>query len=127
MQVYQDKSGFTLTKDDFKIEWYSGSGAGGQHRNKHVNCCRISHEESGVVARGTEERSQEKNKTTAFKRLANHPKFKAWLGMKLSEIESGKTIEDKVDELMKPENLRVEILDEGRWLASDPSDQDLQD
>jgi len=35
------------TKKDFKIDWYSGSGAGGQHRNKHQNCCRIIHIESG--------------------------------------------------------------------------------
>ena len=35
---------------DFRIEWYSGSGAGGQHRNKHQNSCRITHLESGTVA-----------------------------------------------------------------------------
>lgn len=35
---------------DFKVEWYSGSGAGGQHRNKHQNSCRITHLPSGVVA-----------------------------------------------------------------------------
>ncbi len=33
-----------------KVEWYSGTGAGGQHRNKHQNSCRITHLPSGVVA-----------------------------------------------------------------------------
>lgn len=34
---------------DCKIEWYSGSGAGGQHRNKHPNCARITHLPTGLV------------------------------------------------------------------------------
>lgn len=34
---------------DFKVEWYSGTGAGGQHRNKHQNSCRITHLQSLVV------------------------------------------------------------------------------
>ena len=34
---------------DLKIEWYSGTGAGGQHRNKHQNSCRITHIPTGTV------------------------------------------------------------------------------
>jgi len=59
-----------LTKKDFKLEWYSGSGAGGQHRNKHQNCCRITHIDSGMVERGTESKSRVSNQRTAFTRLA---------------------------------------------------------
>jgi peptide chain release factor 1 len=35
---------------DFKVEWYSGTGAGGQHRNKHQNSCRLTHLATGEVA-----------------------------------------------------------------------------
>lgn len=35
---------------DLKIEWYSGTGAGGQHRNKHQNSCRMIHIPTGQVA-----------------------------------------------------------------------------
>lgn len=35
---------------DFRVEWYSGTGCGGQHRNKHQNSCRITHIPTGVVA-----------------------------------------------------------------------------
>ena len=35
---------------DLKVEWYSGTGAGGQHRNKHQNSCRITHIPTGIVA-----------------------------------------------------------------------------
>jgi protein subunit release factor A len=58
------------TKKDFKIDWYSGSGAGGQHRNKHQNCCRITHIESGITENGTENKSRVSNQRVAFERLA---------------------------------------------------------
>lgn len=35
---------------DLKIEWYSGSGAGGQHRNKTQNSCRLLHIPTGITA-----------------------------------------------------------------------------
>ncbi len=59
-----------LTKKDFKVEWFSGSGAGGQHRNKHQNCCRITHIESGLRAQATEHRERSANQRAAFTRLA---------------------------------------------------------
>jgi peptide chain release factor 1 len=40
----------TINDRDLKIEWYSGTGAGGQHRNKHQNSCRITHIPTGTVA-----------------------------------------------------------------------------
>jgi len=40
----------TIPASDLNIEWYSGTGAGGQHRNKHQNSCRITHIPSGLVA-----------------------------------------------------------------------------
>jgi peptide chain release factor 1 len=40
----------TIQEKDLRIEWYSGTGAGGQHRNKHQNSCRITHIPTGVVA-----------------------------------------------------------------------------
>lgn len=41
----------TIAKSDLKIEWYSGTGAGGQHRNKHQNSCRITHIPTGLVVK----------------------------------------------------------------------------
>lgn len=39
-----------ISSIDLKIEWYSGTGAGGQHRNKHQNSCRITHIPTGLIA-----------------------------------------------------------------------------
>lgn len=59
-----------LTAKDFKIDWFSGTGKGGQHRNKHQNCCRITHIDTGLVGQGTESRERVANQRTAFNRLA---------------------------------------------------------
>jgi len=59
-----------LTKKDFKLEWFSGQGAGGQHRNKHQNCCRVTHIESGITVNGTDSKSRVTNQRTAFNKLA---------------------------------------------------------
>ncbi len=39
-----------IKQSELRIEWYSGTGAGGQHRNKHQNSCRITHVPTGCVA-----------------------------------------------------------------------------
>lgn len=40
-----------IAEHDLEIEWYSGTGAGGQHRNKHQNSCRITHKTTGITAK----------------------------------------------------------------------------
>lgn len=55
-----------ITEDQFRFEWYSGTGKGGQHRNKHQNCCRCIHEPTGITANGTSSRSREDNKRNAY-------------------------------------------------------------
>lgn len=70
----------TWTKKDFRVEWFSGTGAGGQHRNKHQNCVRIIHIESGLSCTGQSYRERKRNFEDAFQRLGKkllehyHPK-----------------------------------------------------
>ncbi len=59
-----------LTKKDFEIQWFSGSGGGGQHRNKHQNCCRIIHKDTGLSAQSTRHKERSANKKEAFTTLA---------------------------------------------------------
>lgn len=60
---------FSATKKDFRIDWFSGTGAGGQHRNKHQNCCRITHIESGITATCQDHKDRPTNQKIAFSRL----------------------------------------------------------
>jgi len=55
-----------ITEEQFRFEWFSGTGKGGQHRNKHQNCCRCIHEPTGIMANGTSSRSREDNKRQAY-------------------------------------------------------------
>ena len=58
-----------LTKKDFRVEWFSGTGGGGQYRNKHQNCCRITHIETGLMATGQSNRERPANQKEAFNSL----------------------------------------------------------
>jgi peptide chain release factor 1 len=58
-----------VTKKDLRIDWFSGTGGGGQYRNKHMNSCRITHLPTGMVGQSQDERSRVQNQKVAFRRL----------------------------------------------------------
>ena len=60
----------TFTKKDFKIDWFSGTGAGGQHRNKHQNCVRLTHKESGLTTIGQNHKERRRNMSDALHAMA---------------------------------------------------------
>lgn len=107
---------FSLTKKDFRIETFRSGGKGGQHQNKTDSGVRIVHLESGAVGESREERSQLQNKKKAFKRLIESEKFKIWHKLKCAEISQGKmNTERKIEESLKPENLKIEIQTKNGW------------
>ena len=59
---------FTVDPKDIRTEWYSGSGAGGQHRNKHQNSCRLTHIPTGIVST-SQCRSRQNSYTEAYETL----------------------------------------------------------
>lgn len=104
-----------VSKKDLIIEWFSGHGAGGQYRNRHQNCCRITHPESRATAVATQQRSATQNQKEAFINLCKTANFKMWLARKLMEISTGKTLDQRVEEQMAEKYLRVECLENGQW------------
>lgn len=56
-----------ITDDQFKFEWFSGTGPGGQHRNKTENCCRCIHVPTGIRATASSARSRKSNMESALK------------------------------------------------------------
>jgi protein subunit release factor B len=58
-----------IRDSDIKIEFYRGSGPGGQHRNVTDSAVRIRHLPTGIVAQASESRSQAQNREVAMERL----------------------------------------------------------
>jgi protein subunit release factor B len=101
-----------LTKKDFKLEFYSGTGAGGQSRNKNQYCCRITHIESGLVSVGTETKSRITNQKNAFERLVN--KIIVWYQLKEEKNTKSNL---KTDEVIRNyHGVRNEVLDKASGL-----------
>ncbi len=107
---------FSVTKKDLRVDTFRSGGKGGQNQNKRDTGVRITHIESGAVGESREQRSQEQNKKSAFRRMAEHPKFQQWHKIKVAYMLKGiedieKEINRIVDEQMREKYIKVEYYE----------------
>ena len=102
---------FSLTKNDFELQFFRAGGKGGQKQNKTSSACRIIHKASGAVGESREQRQQIANKQMAFNRLIQSKEFKIWHKLKAASMMIGcKDIDAKVERSMSEENLQIEYF-----------------
>lgn len=107
---------FSVSIHDCIVEEIASTGGGGgQNKNRRHTAIRITHPPSGAKGYSADQRDQLANKRTAFRRMAETDAFGKWVKLEACRLNTGKTIEQLVDEDMSPENLKVEVRTPEGW------------
>lgn len=111
-----EKLTFRVKISDCDVETIASRGGnGGQNKNRRHTAVRITHPPSGAVGFSGDERDQYRNKLQAWRRLGASKAFQAWAKLKAAELQTGKTIDQLVDEWLEPQFLREEVRGEHGW------------
>src|SRR3990167_4043954 len=116
---------FTVTIKDCRVEAIASTGGGGgQNKNRRHTAIRITHIPSGAVGYSADENNQLRNKQDAFRRMGETKAFQVWARLIAAELQTGKSIEQQVEEEMDLKNIKTEVKDEqGRWRIATETDK----
>ena len=107
---------FSITKKDLDIQTFTSGGPGGQHQNRSRTGVRVIHKASGARAECRDERSQRENLERAFIKMSQTETFRSWHKLETARLRGfDKEARERVSLWVQPKNLKVEILEDGKW------------
>jgi peptide chain release factor 1 len=92
-----------VSENDLRVEWFSGTGNGGQHKNKHQNSCRLIH-----IPTGTTEVAQTRSRNNSLT-LAREGLFRKLqtLTRRRVELETAAIRKEQVGSGMRGDKIRT--------------------
>jgi len=105
-----DNVDIEINPADIRIDTYRASGSGGQHVNKTDSAVRITHEPTGIVVQCQSDRSQHRNKDSAFSML----KARLYEYEMQKRRDSQQEVEDEKSDIGWGSQIRSYVLDQSR-------------
>lgn len=115
---------FSTTLSDCEIQTFTVGGPGGGGKDTSRTGVRLIHHPSGARGEGREERRLRPNMQAALRKLAKTSQYQAWARTKAARMVGVKTLDDILDDMMRPEHLRVEVFKGGRWVPYQEDERD---
>lgn len=122
-----------VRESDLDVSWFSGTGSGGQHRNKHQNSCRLLHIPSGITVK-VEGRSRTTsynqalseltirltafNNSTAHQARSNLTKQQIGSGMRGDKIRTYRLQDDTVYDHRSGRTMSWKLFTRGEYFRS---------
>lgn len=123
MQNKERKLLFSVTAKDCEWSYTKGSGPGGQKKNKTSSAVHCHHRPSGARGYSEASRSQLDNKQDAFEKMANTVEFRRWNQLEaMKRMGQLEELERKLEEDMRPWNLKYETKVDGVWTETNPEE-----
>lgn len=110
---------FSVGIEDCRVDTFSVGGNGGSGKDTSNTGVHITHIASGAVGKSTESRSQLVNKRTAFHRMGESKEFRVWARTHAMRLAGMPPVDEQVDEAMRPEHIKVEVMGEKGWEPSE--------